>query len=204
VRAVEHLYGQSVDVVLADDGLQHYAMRRIAELVVIDGERGLGNGRLLPAGPLRESGARLQEVDAVLLNGPSQCAGLTFTLEQQAAIAVNGAAKREVQAFAGQRVWSVAGIGNPQRFHTALRAHGLQVDEVAVLDHGVVDLDELRAQRQQPILMTEKDAVKYMQTPADCWMVPVQVKFSSSDSAIGEVLAGLEAKVAAFSPGVAT
>ncbi len=185
VAAVEALAARGVDVVIADDGLQHYRLRRDLEIVVIDAKRELGNGCLLPAGPLREGPGRLTQVDHVLLNGPgSEIAGVAFELQPGKLQSLSGGDQRELHEFAGRRVWMVAGIGNPGRFEAVLRAADIQVDAVAVPDHGRVSLESLRHQQPQPILMTEKDAVKYRggaNVPEDCWYLPVEVVFDSAD-----------------------
>jgi tetraacyldisaccharide 4'-kinase len=191
VKAVERLAREGVDIVISDDGLQHYRLRRSSEIVVIDGERGFGNGRLLPAGPLREPVSRLTAVDAVLINGLSNdIAGLSFKLEPGEAVALANGARRSVDAFSGKRVWAVAGIGNPGRFVRELERAGMQVDVADVPDHASVSLQRLVAARNQPILMTEKDAVKYPGcTLQDAWYIPVQAKFSPTDAA--QLLAAL-------------
>ena len=179
-RAVERLVEEGVNVVISDDGLQHYRMRRVMEVVVVDGERGFGNGKLLPAGPLREPVARALEADAIVVNGPvDRVAGFQFKLEHQGFVALDGLGRSAITAFAGQRVWAVAGIGNPLRFYRELRAAGIHVDEVDVPDHGMTDIARLRRLRAQPVLMTEKDAVKYRQQLCDdAWYLPVKAVFA--------------------------
>lgn len=180
VAAVKVALSIGADVVIADDGLQHYKMRRDVEVAVIDGRRRLGNGWLLPAGPLRERAARLAEVDAVLING-ADGDGMRFDLSGDMAVSMQDGSRRALHEFSGG-VWSVAGIGNPQRFHDSLRAHGIEVHEVDVPDHGVADMDTLRARREMPILMTEKDATKYgLAASVDAWYVPVQLTMAPED-----------------------
>lgn len=183
VAAVKTVSEQRVNVVISDDGLQHYRMRRAVELIVIDGERGFGNGYLLPAGPLREPLARLEQADAVLVNGGSaSITGIVFNLSALHAVPLDGSEAKPLQAFSGQRVWAVAGIGNPNSFYKQLSAAGIQVDGVAVPDHGVYPLETLTAKRIQPILMTHKDAVKYRSgAPENSWYVPVEVILANSD-----------------------
>ena len=150
------------DVILADDGLQHYALQRDLEIAVVDGERGLGNGRLLPAGPLREPRARLDEVDAVVVNGAGfQWPGaLRMNLVPVAVVALVSGERRAVAAFAGKRVHAIAAIGNPARFFSMLREQGLRLDELPLPDHAAIPRAALRHDDGQDILMTEKDAVK--------------------------------------------
>jgi tetraacyldisaccharide 4'-kinase len=177
------------DVILSDDGLQHYRLQRTLEIVVVDGQRGVGNGHLLPAGPLREPVQRLENVAAILINGPasSNCngiAGIHFALEQQAAVNMRDGSTRELVDFAGLSVWSVAGVGNPERFHAGLRSLGLAVDVVDIPDHGEVDLVELQRIKAQPILMTSKDAVKYTAIESESlWEVPATLTMPSAAAA---------------------
>jgi tetraacyldisaccharide 4'-kinase len=193
VRAAERLVQDGVGVIVADDGLQHYRLARDVEIVVMDGERGFGNGRLLPAGPLREPAARLAEADVVLVNGGGgQLRGERFLLAGSAAVNLANGETRPLASFAGQRVWAVAGIGNPQRFIDSLRAAGIEAVAVAVADHGTVDLAALHRQQDQPVLMTEKDAVKYRRTDhPSAWLVPVEVQMSpeAGERIIGRIRA---------------
>jgi len=199
VAAVQMAADGGADIVIADDGLQHYRMQRVFEIVVADGARGFGNGRLLPAGPLREPLARLAEVDIVLVNGGvsgdnNAIAGTPFELQQQDPVTLDGTMSRPLTDFRGLRVWSVAGIGNPQRFHGALQAAGLVVDSVEVADHGRIDLTELARSRTQPVFMTAKDAVKYSPVhDVEVWVVPATVGFATNTEA--ELLARLQDKL---------
>jgi len=199
VAAVGHLWRETdVTVVVADDGLQHYRLRRDLEFIVIDGQRGFGNGRMLPAGPLREPVSRLAEADLVFSNGPAdEISAHVFTLAPLKARALSGVRERGLEAFRGQRVWAVAGIGNPDRFHSLLANAGIGVEPVTVADHGMADLDRLVARHAWPILMTEKDAVKYPDTSVtDAWSVPVDVCMPvESAAAVARCLSGLETAV---------
>jgi tetraacyldisaccharide 4'-kinase len=154
-----------VNVILSDDGLQHYRLARDFEIAVIDGARGLGNGWPLPAGPLREPPSRLAEVDAVVINGSG--AGTTFPLalpmRLQGERFLNLALpQRAVTAahFSGVPVHAVAGIGNPQRFFSHLRGLGLQCIEHSFPDHHPYRASDLAFGDDAPVVMTEKDAVK--------------------------------------------
>ena len=171
-RAVE----EGADVVLSDDGLQHYRMARDLEICVIDGDRGLGNGRLLPAGPLREPARRLKEVDEVLIQGRAgEFEGVEFELRIERAARLAGSGERLLKDFAGRRVLALAGTGAPARFHAALESAGLLVEPVPVPDHGRVALEPLLA-RSLPVIMTAKDAVKYRGAAAkDLWWTPARV-----------------------------
>ena len=183
---------EGADIVLSDDGLQHYRMARDLEICVIDGQRGFGNGRLLPAGPLRESARRLAAVDAVLVqggNGPVP--GIPFALKIEQALRLDGNGRRQLEEFAGRQVLALAGIGAPERFHAALAAAGLEVEPVQAPDHGRVSLDPL-LRRGLPVIMTAKDAVKYRGFDGqDVWWTPAEVVMSdeSKGRVINQVLA---------------
>ena len=187
VAAVEYLLRETdVNVIIADDGLQHYRLRRDLEFVVVDGSRGLGNGWMLPAGPLREPAARLSQADLIFCNGRAgEIAGHIFELIPGKARALIGAREKELSEFRGETVWAVAGIGNPDRFYALLTQYGINFVPVAVVDHGSVDLDRLIAAHNRPILMTEKDSVKYPQTTVDvAWYVPVDVRMSDESKSV--------------------
>jgi tetraacyldisaccharide 4'-kinase len=199
-----------VDVIVADDGLQHLRLARDCQIVVIDGARGFGNGRLLPAGPLREPVARLEQADAVVVNGRPEHASLPaplparatlgMTLVPREVVRLDGrAAPRPLAAFRGQRVHAVAGIGNPARFFAELRAHGLEVIAHPFPDHHPLLAAELAFGDELPVLMTEKDAVK---CPAlgdpRLWYVPVTAQLAPDDAR--ELLARVLSKVRAGAP----
>jgi len=186
-RAAQMLVDDGVNVIIADDGLQHYQLERTYEICVIDGVRGLGNRFLLPAGPLRETIDRLSEVDQVLINGRrgDNVAELT-TVEQNAIefelvareiTRLNGSLTRPIEGFSGTTVHAVAAIGNPARFFDMLRAHGIQVIEHAFQDHARLSVNDLRFGDEFEVLMTEKDAVKLDAKSSDkYWTVPVNLE----------------------------
>ncbi len=196
VAAAEHLLRETdVNIVVADDGLQHYRLRRDLEFVVIDGQRGLGNGRMLPAGPLREPAARLTQADLVFCNGESAgIPGHIFQLVPGRARALSGTRERDLTEFRDERVRAVAGIGNPNRFYTLLAKFGIDYEPVVVADHGRVDLEQLAGEHEQPILMTEKDSVKYPGTAvANAWYVPVDVRLPvAAELAVGELITAMD------------
>jgi len=163
VAAGRRLLDEGVTLIIADDGLQHLRLHRDLEIAVVDGDRRLGNGCMLPAGPLREPASRLSDVDLVLVNGgPAAGPGhIEFQPVISRLRALNGSADRALEEFRGQRVRAVAGIGNPARFYAQLAKAGLDVQPVPVPDHGRVDLPALCVESEIPIIMTEKDAVKY-------------------------------------------
>lgn len=184
--AARALVADGVRVIIADDGLQHYALARDLEIVVVDGERRFGNERLLPAGPLREPVERIAEAGLVLVNGGTPLPGACgFRLQARVAVRLADEAERALEAFAGSRVWMVAGIGNPGRFRAELQRHGIEVDEVPVGDHGRADLAALSKSAARPILMTGKDAVKYRPcSEPDAWYVPVDVEMDAADESL--------------------
>ena len=154
-----------VDVVLSDDGLQHYAMARDIEIAVVDGERGVGNGRCLPAGPLREPPSRLEEVDYVVVNGACRTAlpgNVTpMALEPEAWVRLADGEVIGLEAWtSGRQLHAVAAIGNPDRFFSTLRSLGLDVIEHPFPDHHALDPLDLCFDDALPVVMTEKDAVK--------------------------------------------
>ncbi len=172
-RAVAALLAEEpLDLILSDDGLQHYRMARDLELVLIDAARGLGNRRCLPAGPLREPVERLQSVDALLHNGAANdpVGAYGFTLQPQALVNLRSDERLPLSHFApGQALHAVAGIGNPQRFFTTLeRLHWRPVAH-AFADHAQFDAALLNFSPALPLVMTEKDAVKCRAFAAEDW-----------------------------------
>lgn len=178
-RAAAFLIERGVDVVLADDGLQNPALARTVEICVIDGQRRFGNARLLPAGPLREPLARLQDFPFRICNGGAAQAGETpMRLVGDMAVPVMRCASvRSLESFAGERVHAVAAIGNPERFFDGLRAHGIDVVAHAFADHHAFVASELMFGDELPLLMTEKDAVKCAAfAKPNFWCVPVRAE----------------------------
>lgn len=164
------------NLIIADDGLQHYALGRDIEIAVIDGERGFGNGHCLPAGPLRESPERLQTVDLIVYSGKGPAGSTVMTLK--GSIAVNLLDERQRQAlshFTRSPVCALAGIGNPERFFDHLRQQGLPLVEARGFpDHHHYRSDDLAFAGDRTLLMTEKDAVKCSSfASANLWQVPV-------------------------------
>ncbi|MDH5393165.1 MAG: tetraacyldisaccharide 4'-kinase, partial [Gammaproteobacteria bacterium] len=147
-----------IDIILADDGLQHYRMQRDLELVVIDNERRFGNGFCLPAGPLREPVSSLSEKSWCLYNGGDQL--YSFKIIPVSVAHLQSGEIKSLDCFNSQSVHAVAGIGNPQRFFTMLKASGLKIIEHAFPDHYQFTDDDLNFDDDFPVLMTEKDSVK--------------------------------------------
>lgn len=199
-RAARRLIGAGVDVVISDDGLQHLALARQCELIIVDGDRGLGNGWLLPAGPLREPARRLESADALIVNGagpfwralssgPDAAAGrrlcVLMQLRGTELMAVDGSRRSlPLEALRGQRVHALAGIGHPERFFTQLRAAGLALIEHVFADHHRFTRADVIFPDALPVLMTEKDAVKCERfAGADCWYLPVVATFDAVEAA---------------------
>jgi tetraacyldisaccharide 4'-kinase len=170
------LNSAAVDVLIGDDGLQHYKLCRDVEICVIDGARRFGNGRLLPAGPLRELVARLDSIAFRVCNGGAPETGeVAMTLSGDLAIGLNSQSPRPLRDFAGQRVHAVAGIGNPDRFFAQLRVSGLEVIEHPFDDHFPFAAKDLDFSDDLAVLMTEKDAVKCRGFAlTHHWYVPVR------------------------------
>ena len=178
-RAADLLLERGVDVVIADDGLQNPAFARDIEICVIDGQRRFGNARLLPAGPLREPLARLQDFGFRVCNGSvAQPGEIAMRLVGDMAVPVTRSASvRPLESFAGERVHGVAAIGNPERFFDGLRAHGIDVITHAFADHQAFRATDFVFGDELPVLMTEKDAVKCTGfAKANFWCVPVRAE----------------------------
>ena len=171
VAAARALIDAGCDIVVCDDGLQHYRLLRDVEIEVIDGRRRYGNGRSIPAGPLREPVARGASCDFRVVNlgatravetAPDACGfgEWPMRLAVDDARALLGARAMPLSAFAGRRVHAVAGIGDPERFFETLRGAGIGVVPHAFADHHRYVAEDLRFGSDLPVLMTEKDAVK--------------------------------------------
>ncbi|MCK4843219.1 MAG: tetraacyldisaccharide 4'-kinase [Methylococcales bacterium] len=164
------------DVILSDDGLQHYAIERDIEIAVIDGERRFGNGYTLPCGPLREPITRLETVDLVIVNGVAEEEN-EFSMTIEGDIAVNLVTKEEklLSDFALIPSHAVAGIGNPKRFFNLLERKSIAIDCHSFPDHHQFIAEDILFEDDKPILMTEKDAVKCMDFASDKhWYVPIK------------------------------
>lgn len=149
------------NLLISDDGLQHYAMGRDIEIAVIDGERRFGNGFCLPAGPLRERVGRLRRVDLQIVNGAAQSGESSMRMQADYAVRLTDPSERRPLAdFIGEQLIALAGIGNPSRFFSMLRAKGLTVQAHEFADHHRFTRSDLRPFAEDLLLMTEKDAVK--------------------------------------------
>jgi tetraacyldisaccharide 4'-kinase len=175
-----------VNVIVSDDGLQHYALARDIEIAVVDGDRRFGNGLLLPSGPLREPTSRLHAVDAVVMNGDGAPVAdgrphFAMRLGDERFVALSQGRQMTPGEFAlfarGQRVVAVAGIGNPPRFFEHLAELGIAARTIAFPDHHAFQPAELRLPDAQVIVMTEKDAVKCGAfADARMWLMRVEAR----------------------------
>lgn len=174
-----------VDIVITDDGLQHYALARDFEIVVIDGQRRFGNGWWLPAGPMRERASRLQSVDAVILNGGS-ARDNEIPMQLVPGQAINLQTGQAQPLASLTDVVAMAGIGHPPRFFATLRQQGIvPVKEVSFADHQEYSEAQLAAlaAQNQVLLMTEKDAVKASRfAAANWWYLPVDAELPSAQA----------------------
>ncbi|WP_293646909.1 tetraacyldisaccharide 4'-kinase [Thiolapillus sp.] len=177
--AVRELLQHTVcNIVLSDDGLQHYAMGRDMEIVVIDGERGFGNGFLLPAGPLRELPARLRRADLLISNGLWREGVPSMTIREPLVLPLLNLSEepQPLSRAEGETVHAVAGTGNPQRFFDMLQHYGLKAIPHAFRDHRVYRKKDLQFDDDLPVLMTEKDAVKYARfATGRHWLVRIEM-----------------------------
>ena len=191
---LERDYG--CDIVVSDDGLQHYALQRDIEIIVVDGMRGMGNGHCLPVGPLREGPGRLASADLLVINGETDelwgRAGHIMRLEPGKLVNVSTGEKRRADDFPA-RVHAVAGIGNPKRFFTTLVELGLRPVQHRFPDHHTFCADDFDFGDTLPVVMTEKDAVKCGAfAREDFWMLPVTAALPA------EFFFGLERKLKAL------
>ncbi len=182
--AVEALLAaHDLDVIVTDDGLQHYALQRDREIVVVDGVRRFGNGWWLPAGPMRERASRLADVNAVIVNG-GEAQGQEIAMTLQPGLAVNLLTGATATLDQLPAIVAMAGIGHPPRFFNTLKQQGVNpVAEIAFADHHAFSEDELGllTQADQCLLMTEKDAVKCRRfARANWWYLPVDAQLTGA------------------------
>jgi len=203
--AVELLCSRyTLDVIISDDGLQHYRLPRALEIVLLDGERGLGNGWLLPAGPLRETEGRLADAAFTVIKRTP--AGrftwpdaLYMTLTADTAVSLSDGRRTALGQFAGQAVHALAGIADPGQFFATLEAAGLRVDGRPLPDHAQLAAADLQFPGTAPVFMTEKDAVKCrgLDLPRH-WYVEASARFTDADQAL--ILERVERVLAAHQP----
>ncbi|MFD1803012.1 tetraacyldisaccharide 4'-kinase [Mixta tenebrionis] len=186
-----------LDAIVTDDGLQHYALARDIEIVVVDGERRFGNGWWLPAGPMRERAGRLSKVDAVIVNGGNaEASEIAMSLAPGAAINLKSGVSRPLSSFTS--VVAMAGIGHPPRFFATLRQQGVTlIKTVPLADHRSCSEAELLAltPNNETLMMTEKDAVKCRAFAHDnWWYLPVEARLSSGAESLLDKIAALAAR----------
>lgn len=209
LAAARLLENNGCDLLLSDDGLQHYPLPRDIEIAVVDGERGLGNGYRLPVGPLREAPARLTEVDWVVVNSPAvqfslPLAAPLFTIPMAIKAAnIASVQSDELQPLApwqGRRVHAVAGIGNPQRFYNSLAALGIEVIPHSFPDHHHYTAADFAFAANESVIMTEKDAVKCREFAKPNWYyLPIhaelpEVFWQALETKLGKIIAQKKAR----------
>lgn len=184
------------DIIVTDDGLQHYRLQRDLEVLVVDGERCFGNGRCLPAGPLREAPSRRRDVDLTVYNGGDCADGWQMKLVPGRLVNLRDPdVTRDLAELRRQRVTAVAGVGNPGRFFSLLRGYGLHLDERPYGDHYRFSAEDVASWPPGPVIMTEKDAVKCEGfARADHWSLPVDVVM---DTGFDELLSS---RLTSFAP----
>ena len=186
VKAIQFLFArESCDVIISDDGLQHYAMGRAIEIAVVDGVRQFGNQHCLPAGPLREPISRLSTVDFVIVNGsnPLSTSFVPRTIEYPMRFEILPLrmvkADKEISVTMNDEpIAAVAGIGHPAQFYSMLRNIGWQVNEYSFPDHHIFQVNDLNLS-EKIIIMTEKDAVKCVRFANEhCFYYPIQAELT--------------------------
>jgi len=193
VAAARTIIELGVDIIVADDGLQHFRLARDFELIVIDGTRGFGNGKLLPAGPLREPASRLKTVDDVLvqqysdgndkfLRRASDWHPGKFDMQATSISTLDDTKVMQIEMLSGKTVHAIAGIGNPERFFRLLESHNINVIRHPLQDHADIMQSDLMFDDDLDVVMTEKDAVKCLSwlDTSHCWYVPVDINFRES------------------------
>jgi tetraacyldisaccharide 4'-kinase len=216
IQACQRLIELGCELIISDDGLQHYRLARNFEFVVVDGKRLFGNSLLLPAGPLRETTSRITRADCVIVNGLSSWQKkasafalpvLTMELKASQVINVKSGTNIELDTFLTQnlaydkRINALAGIGDPQRFFNTLEQVGFNLVKVkGFVDHQAFLAHDLQQFPSDiPLLMTEKDAVKCAGFAQDnYWYLPVDAEFSTNANADGESIARVMTKITAL------
>ncbi len=182
------------NVIVSDDGLQHYRLGRDFEIAVVDGTRRYGNRQLLPAGPLREPLSRLDTINQILvqretdgsselLHRSSDPPPVDFRLVASAICRLDNSDIRNIGDFSGTKVHAIAGIGHPERFFRLLAAHDFDVIRHPLADHAGISQDDLDFDDDLDVVITEKDAVKCRSLDtSNCWYVPVDVAINDADA----------------------
>ncbi len=181
-KAVEELISRyNVDVVLSDDGLQHYNLPRDYEIVLIDGDKGFGNSRCLPAGPLREPISRLNSCDLIVYNGIVESNPYNFVFDYDVVVSLcSDTIRKPLNDLKDFTVHAVAGIGNSNRFFNILKDAGLNIIEHWFSDHHAFEANDIEFSDEFPVIMTEKDAVKCKKfVTKDIWFLPITISVNS-------------------------
>ncbi|MGD9291800.1 MAG: tetraacyldisaccharide 4'-kinase [Gammaproteobacteria bacterium] len=180
--AARELVAHGADVIICDDGLQHYRLARDLEVGVVDGRRRFGNGRLLPAGPMREPVSRLGHVDWVICNGGvPRGSEIGMQLAGRLLHSLRDGSIVGIEEFRGRRCHAVAGIGNPSSFFSLLGESGLDVIPHPLPDHATPRLGEMGLETRDTVIMTEKDAVKCRDGEQfDAWFLPVEARLDGA------------------------
>ena len=181
-KAIEFLIKKySLDVIVSDDGLQHYSMGRDIEIAVIDGHSRLGNGLLLPAGPLREAKSRLKSVDFIINNGSNVEGEISSEIKPHEYINLITNEVKGLDHFKGKKCYAVAGIGKPDNFFSILKNNGVKLITKPFPDHYAFTEKDLIFNENHPIIMTSKDCVKCTQFATNqMWYLSVSAKINSN------------------------
>lgn len=177
LAAQQLLQHHACNIILSDDGMQHYALKRDIEIAVVDGIRRYGNGYCLPAGPLREPVSRLSNVDFIIANGLAQKGEYSMHLSVSQIINMDSGEVKKLDEWRGKEVNAIAGIGRPERFFFLLKQHGITIQSHPFDDHHDFIASNLVFDNELPIVMTEKDAVKCQRfAHEDMWYIPAQTR----------------------------
>lgn len=184
VDAVRHLEHTNVDVVLCDDGLQHYALGRDIEISVVGGEQQFGNEHCLPLGPLREPVERLASVDYVLSSAdtlPSHPKAFAIETQPLRWLKLKGAEQKPLDAFDAQKAVAICGLGQPAKFFNSLNKLGLDYEARSFPDHHRYKASDFRGLESTLLLMTAKDAVKCRSiAPPNSWYLKIECRLSDA------------------------
>jgi tetraacyldisaccharide 4'-kinase len=204
VQLLETRYDSNV--IISDDGMQHYRLNRTIEIAVVDGQRGFGNGYLLPAGPLREKPARLESVDLVVCNGESRhtLPGETLRMDLEPTHLVHLADDRALsvhdaflRTLTARKVHAVAGIGNPERFFNSLCGCGFDIITHIFRDHHQYSAKDISFPDELDVVMTEKDAIKCRQICSEKhWYLKVTARLP--EAFMQQIMTKLQAAEAAM------
>jgi len=182
IKAIEFLTKKySLDVIVSDDGLQHYSMGRDIEIAVVDGHSRLGNGLFLPAGPLREAKSRLNSVDFIINNGSHFEGEISSEIESNEYINLVTQEVKSLDYFKDKKCYGVAGISKPDNFFSILKNNGVKLITKPFPDHYAFVEKDLIFNENYPIIMTSKDCVKCTKFATDqMWYLSISAKINSN------------------------